>query len=188
MTELNNRKMKSITLKSTGETITFVKTGKDTGGAFTEIICTIPAGQGGPPPHIHPLQDEIFEVIEGKLELSAKGKKIVLEEGQSFNVIAKTAHTFSNPFDREAKFRATYKPALDIDYMLVQGFDTLNGQPNPNKPGIQMMVDFDFILKQIHGQYKFAGVPGMIFTIFAGFARLFTKPKVKSLKDHRASF
>jgi quercetin dioxygenase-like cupin family protein len=24
--------------------------------------------------HIHPLQDEIFEVIEGKLELSAKGK------------------------------------------------------------------------------------------------------------------
>ncbi|MBK8956791.1 MAG: cupin domain-containing protein [Saprospiraceae bacterium] len=180
--------MKSITLKSTGETITFVKTGKDTKGAFTEIICTIPAGQEGPPPHMHPLQDEIFEVIEGKLELLAKGKKVVLEEGESFNVTANTAHTFSNPFDRETKFRATYKPALDIDYVLVQGFNSLNSQPNPNKPSLQMIVDFDYILKQIHGQYKFAGAPGIIFAFFAAITRLFVKPKVKSLKDHNASF
>jgi len=180
--------MKTITLKSTGETITFVKTGKDTNGAFTEVICTIPAGQEGPPPHIHLLQDEIFEVIEGKLELSTKGKKIVLEEGKSFTVNAKTVHTFSNPLDRETKFRATYKPALDIDYMLVQGFDSLNSQSNPNKPSFQMIVDFDFMLKQIRGQYKFAGAPGIIFTIFAAIGRLFTKPKVKSLNDHRTSF
>ena len=180
--------MKSITLKSTGETITFVKTGKDTEGDFTEVICTISAGQEGPPPHIHPLQDEIFEVIQGKLELSAKGKKIVLEQGQSFNVTAKTAHTFSNPFDRETKFRATYKPALDIEYMLVQGFEILNSQPNPDKPSFQMLVDFDFMLKQIPGQYKFAGAAGIIFSIFAAIARLFIKPKVKSLKDHYASF
>ncbi|HMS98417.1 MAG TPA: cupin domain-containing protein [Saprospiraceae bacterium] len=180
--------MKSITLKSTGETITFVKTGKDTEGAFTEVICSIPARQEGPPQHIHPLQDEIFEVIEGKLELSAQGKKIVLEEGQSFNVTANTAHTFSNPLDKEIKFRATYQPALDIEYMLVQGFEVLNGQPNPNKPSLQMIVDFDYILKQIKGQYKFAGAPGMIFTIFAAIAKLLTKPKVKSLKDHNVSF
>lgn len=180
--------MKSITLKSSGETITFVKTGKDTEGAFTEIICTIPAGQMGPPPHIHPLQDEIFEVLEGKLELSAKGKKIVLEEGQSFNVTARTAHTFSNPLDRDTKFRATYKPALNIDYLLVQGFDSLNRQSDPNKPSFQMLVDFDFILKQIQGQYKFAGAPGIIFTIFAAIARLFIKPRVRSLKEHNASF
>lgn len=180
--------MKSITLKSTGETITFVKTSKDTEGAFTEIICTIPAGKKGPPPHLHPLQDEIFEVIEGKLELSANGKKIVLEQGQSFNVTANKAHTFSNPHDRETKFKATYKPALDIDYILVQGFEAINSQPNPDKPGFQMMVDFDFMLREIHGQYKFAGAAGIIFTILAAIARLFTKPKVKSLKDHKASF
>jgi len=180
--------MKSITLKSSGETITFVKTSKDTKGAFTEVICTIPAGQKGPPPHIHPLQDEIFEVIEGKLELAAKGKKIVLEEGQSFNVTANTVHTFSNLLDIETKFRATYKPALDIEYMLVQGFEALNSQPNPDKPSFQMIVDFDFILKEIQGQYKFAGAPGTIFTIFAAIGRLFTKPKVKALKDHNASF
>jgi hypothetical protein len=111
-----------------------------------------------------------------------------LEQGQSFNVTANTAHTFSNPLDRETKFRATYKPALDIDYMLLQGFDALNSQPNPDKPGFQMMVDFDFMLKQIPGQYKFAGAGGIIFTLFAAIAKLSFKPKVKSLKDHKASF
>ncbi len=180
--------MKTIKLNGTGETITFVKTGKDTEGTFTEIICTLTAGQEGPPPHIHPLQDEIFEVTEGKLELSVKGKKIVLNEGEIFNVTANTEHSFSNPLDRETRFRAIYKPALNIDYMLVQGFESLNKQADPNKPSLQMLVDFDYILKQINGQYKFAGAAGIIFTFFAAIARLFIKPKVKSLVDHNASF
>lgn len=51
-----------------------------------------------------------------------------------------------------------------------------------------MLVDFDYLLKQIPGQYKFAGAAGTIFTMFAAIARLFIKPKVKSLKDHKASF
>src|SRR6476659_2627236 len=123
--------MNSITLKTSGETITFIKTGKDTNGAFTEIICTVPARQKGPPSHIHPLQDENFEVIEGKLELHSGGKKFILEQGQSFNVTAKTVHTFLNPCDIEVKFRATYKPALNVDYFLVQSFNGLNNLPNP---------------------------------------------------------
>jgi quercetin dioxygenase-like cupin family protein len=180
--------MKSITLKTSGETITFVKTSKDTNGAFTEIICTLPAGQKGPPPHIHPLQDENFAVIEGKLELSADGKKIVLEQGQSFNVTANTAHTFFNPCDTEIKFRATYKPGLNIDYFLVQSFDGLNKLSNPKKPGFQMIVDYDYILKQIPGQFVAAGVPTFVLTLFAAIGKLFKKPKVKSLEEHNASF
>lgn len=171
-----------------GESITFVKTGVDTNGAYTEIICSLPAAQKGPPPHIHPLQDEIFEAIDGKLELTVNGKKMTLEPGQSFNVTANTAHTFSNPFNHEIKFRATYKPALHIDYLLEQGFVSLNQLPHPDRPGFQAMVDFDFILKQIPGEYKFAGVPPFVVTFFAAVGRLFAKPKVKSLEEYNASF
>jgi mannose-6-phosphate isomerase-like protein (cupin superfamily) len=171
--------MKSITLKTSGETITFVKTGKDTNGTFAEIICTVPARQKGPPLHIHLLQDENFEVLEGKLELSADGKKVVLKQGQSFNVTAKTAHTFSNPCNTEIKFRATYTPALNIDYFLVQSFDGLNNLSNPKKPGFQMMVDFAYITKQIPGQFVVAGVPTFMLTLFVAASKLFTKPKVK---------
>ena len=180
--------MKSIILKTSGETITFVKTSKDTNGAYTEIICTLPAGKKGPPSHIHPLQDENFGVIQGKLELSAGGKKIVLEQGQSFNVAANTAHTFLNPFDTEVKFRATYKPALNIDYFLVQSFYGLNKLSNPKKPSFQMIVDFDYIQKQIPGQFVAAGVPTFVLSLFAAIGKLFTKPNVKSLEEHNVSF
>ena len=180
--------MKSITLKKSGETITFLKTGKDTNGAFTEVICTLPARQKGPPSHIHPLQDENFEVIEGKLQLSAGGKKIVLEQGQVFNVTAKTAHNFSNPYNTEIKFRATYKPALNVDYFLVQSFEELNNHPDLKRPSAQLIVDFDYILKQIPGQFSVAGMPTFLLTMFAAIGRLFIKPKVKSLEEHNASF
>lgn len=180
--------MKSITLKTSGEAIDFVRTGKDTNGAFTEVICTVPARQKGPPSHIHPLQDENFEVIKGKLELYAGGKIVVLEQGQSFNVAAKTAHTFSNPCNTEIKFRATYKPALNIDYFLVQSFGCLNNHGNLKKPGFQLIVDFDYIVKQIPGQFAVAGVPTFVLSLFAAISKLFTKPKVKSLEEHNASF
>jgi len=180
--------MKTITLKSSGETITFVKTGKDTDGAFTEIICTLPARQKGPPRHIHLLQDENFEVIEGSLELSADNRKLILKQGQGFNVTAKTAHSFFNPGNTEIKFRATYKPALNIDYFLVQSFEGLNKLRNPRRPSFQMIIDHDYILKQIPGQFEAAGVPTFVFTLFAAIGKLFTKPKVKSLEEHNASF
>ena len=180
--------MKTITLKKTGETICFVKTGKDTNGAYAEIICTVPAGKKGPPSHIHPLQDENFEVIEGKLELSAGSKKIILEPGQSFNVTARKVHTFSNPYDCEMKFKATYKPALNIDYFLVQSFNELNNHPNIKKSLVQLIVDFEYTLKQIPGQFVIAGIPTFVLSFFAAFGRLFIKPKVNSLEEHNASF
>jgi len=180
--------MKTITLKTSGETITFVKTGKETNGAFTEIICTLPAGQKGPPRHIHLLQDENFEVVEGSLELSADNKKLVLEQGQGFNVTAKTAHTFVNPGNTELKFRATYKPALNIDYFLVQSFEGLNKLRHPKRPSFQMIIDHAFILKQIPGQFEVAGVPTFVLTLIAAIGKLFTKPKVKSLEEHNATF
>ena len=180
--------MNSIKLKASGETITFIKTGKDTDGAFAEVICTLPARQKGPPRHIHPLQDEDFAVIEGRLELSADGKKIVLEQGQNFNVPANTAHTFFNPCDTEIKFSAIYKPALNIDYFLVQSFDLLNKLSNPKKPSLQTIIDFDYILNQIPGQFAPAGLPRFMLTIFAAISKLFKTPKVTSLKEHNDSF
>jgi mannose-6-phosphate isomerase-like protein (cupin superfamily) len=180
--------MKSITLRATGETISFVTTSKDTNGAFTEIICTLPGGKKGPPRHMHPLQDEYFGVIEGTLELFAGEKIIVLEKGQHFNVTANTAHSFSNPSVTEIKFSATYRPSLDIEYFLVQSFDGLNKLSHPSKPSFQMLVDYNYIVKQIPGQFVAAGVPPFALNFFGAIGLLFKTPRVKSLKEHNASF
>jgi hypothetical protein len=51
-----------------------------------------------------------------------------------------------------------------------------------------MIIDHDYILKQIPGQFEAAGVPTFVFTLFAAIGKLFTKPKVKSLEEYNASF
>jgi mannose-6-phosphate isomerase-like protein (cupin superfamily) len=40
--------------------------GEQTGGAFTLLEAVVPLG-GGPPPHIHHLEDEVFVILEGEL-------------------------------------------------------------------------------------------------------------------------
>jgi quercetin dioxygenase-like cupin family protein len=176
--------MKTITLTASGETITFIKTSKDTNGAYTEIICTLPGGKRGPPRHIHPLQDESFGAIEGMLELYAGSTIILLEPGEHFNVIANTAHSFYNPSDTEIKFRATYRPSLDIEYFLVESFDGLNKLPNPTRPSFQMLVDYDYILKQIPGQFEAAGVPTFALTFLLPLVCYSGKPRSKITKKN----
>ena len=51
-----------------------------------------------------------------------------------------------------------------------------------------MIVDHDYILKQIPRQFVATAVPTFVVTLFAAIGKLFTKPKVKSLEEHNASF
>jgi hypothetical protein len=70
----------------------------------------------------------------------------------------------------------------------VQSFNGLNKLSNPKNPSFQLIVDHDYILKQIPGQFVAAGVPRFVLTLFAAIGKLFRKPTVKSLEEHNASF
>jgi hypothetical protein len=70
----------------------------------------------------------------------------------------------------------------------VQSFDILNKLSNPKKPSLQTIVDFEYILNQIPGQFVPAGLPIFMLTIFAAIGKLFRTPQVKSLKEHNCSF
>src|SRR5687767_6464457 len=117
---------KKIELKATGETITFTKSKADTNGQFAEMIVTLPASGDGPPSHRHVLQTELFEALEGKLGLDCGGKKMVLEPGQSFMIPANTLHRCYAVDGKEIKFRATFTPALSVEYMLTEIFESCN--------------------------------------------------------------
>jgi quercetin dioxygenase-like cupin family protein len=51
------------------------------------------SGEAGmPPAHLHPQQDERFEVIEGTMRAVVDGEETVYEAGESFEVPAGTPH------------------------------------------------------------------------------------------------
>ena len=146
---------KQIKLNATGETITFVKTSADNNGEYVEIICTLPAGRQGPPKHIHTLQTELFEAIEGKLVLLIGRDNKVLTPGQLCELPINTVHSFYTADNVDVKFRAIFKPALDIEWFLTEMFASMN-RANSTKPSI---FEASYILSQVNGQYYLADVP-----------------------------
>ena len=63
------------------------------------------------------MHDETFLVTQGKLRFYAKdGKQVDAGLGDYVVVPVRSAHTFGNPFDEEAKFFNTYTPAYYINY------------------------------------------------------------------------
>ncbi|KAF2455842.1 RmlC-like cupin domain-containing protein [Lineolata rhizophorae] len=80
-----------------------------------EIV--VPAGTPGPPPHWHEMHDETFLVTGGTLRFHVPGQgDIDAATGDYIVVPTRSPHTFSNPFEVEAKFFNTYTPAFYINY------------------------------------------------------------------------
>ncbi|KAF2266453.1 RmlC-like cupin [Lojkania enalia] len=78
---------------------------------------TVPAKTAGPPAHWHEMHDETFLVTQGTIRFHAPDGQIVdAHEGDYVTVPIRAPHTFSNPFDVEAKFFNTYTPSFYINY------------------------------------------------------------------------
>jgi mannose-6-phosphate isomerase-like protein (cupin superfamily) len=63
-----------------------------------------------PPEHLHPRQDEHFEVLEGSIKAIVDGEERRYEAGDAFDVPAGTPHQMAA--ESEARFRWEVRPAL----------------------------------------------------------------------------
>jgi quercetin dioxygenase-like cupin family protein len=69
------------------------------------------SGQGGlPPEHLHPQQDERFEVLEGAVKAVIRGEERRYSAGEVFEVPAQTPHQMAG--DGPARVHWQVRPAL----------------------------------------------------------------------------
>lgn len=171
---------RKIELNATGERMTFTKSTADTNGQFVEILVTLPASGEGPPAHRHVFQTEQFDAIDGKLGLDCGDTKIILEPGQSFTVPVNTFHRCYSIDGTEIKFKATFTPALSIEYLLTEMFESSN-RKNSKDPS---PFDACFILHQTKGEYFLRDIPTFvqqnIFPVIARVGKVFGLIKAKS--------
>jgi mannose-6-phosphate isomerase-like protein (cupin superfamily) len=109
----------------TGQRLTFLVTGADTGGELSRAEGAFPAGSFAGVEHIHPHQDEHFEVLAGQAAFSVDGVERVLGAGQTVDVPGGTKHTFRNAGDDEMRVVAEFRPAPESTerfYELYFGF------------------------------------------------------------------
>lgn len=76
-----------------------------------------PGGSGPPPTHLHPNQDEHFEVLEGELTAVVDGEQRTLRAGDVLDVPRGVAHQMWSSGDGETRATWRVTPALKTEEM-----------------------------------------------------------------------
>lgn len=113
----------------TGLKTVFRKTAKDTGGELLRVDWIGSPGWTTGPDHVHPLQEERFEVLSGKLGLRVEGVERVLEEGEALTAPAGSAHAAWNVGAGEVHALVDFRPALRTE----AAFEALAGLARDGK-------------------------------------------------------
>lgn len=98
-----------------GTLMTYILTGKETGGAFFLSEVLVPPG-GGPPPHIHHREDESFHLLEGTLTARVGGDTLTASAGDFVYLPRGIAHSFKNTGNVNARALVLITPAGLEDY------------------------------------------------------------------------
>jgi mannose-6-phosphate isomerase-like protein (cupin superfamily) len=121
----------------TGERLIFHKTSADTGGEAVVVECIVQPQGAVAAAHVHPFQEERFEVLRGSVGFRVGRKRFVVGPGHRLTVPPRTPHRFWNAGDEEASFVCEIRPALQFEQLVetmfslaADGKTNRNGMPN----------------------------------------------------------
>jgi quercetin dioxygenase-like cupin family protein len=142
----------SIENPVTGERLVFRKTARETGGQAVVIETFVQPNGFVAAAHVHPYQEERFEVLRGSVGFKVGRKKLVAGPGQRITVPAGTAHKFWNAGDDEAHFVCEVRPALEFESLIetmfglaTDGKTNRKGMPNPLRLAVIANAHFDTV-------------------------------------------
>ena len=142
----------SIENPVTGERLVFRKTASDTGGEAVVVEAYVQPNGAVAAAHVHPSQDERFEVLGGTVAFRLGKEELVLGPGMRVLVPAGTPHRFWNAGDGEAHFVCEVRPALGFEQLIetmfalaADGKVNRKGMPNPLRLAVIAREHFDTV-------------------------------------------
>jgi mannose-6-phosphate isomerase-like protein (cupin superfamily) len=136
----------------TGERLVFRKTSRDTGGQAVVVETFVQPNGFVAAAHVHPSQEERFEILRGSVGFKIGRKKLVAGPGQRLTVPAGTPHKFWNAGEEEAHFVCEVRPALQFESLLEtmfalagDGKTNRKGMPNPLRLAVIANAHFDTV-------------------------------------------
>jgi len=136
----------------TGERLVFRRTSRETGGQAVVFETFVQPNGFVAAAHVHPSQEERFEILRGSVGFKIGRNKLVAGPGQRLTVPAGTAHKFWNAGDEEAHFVCEVRPALQFESLLEtmfalagDGKTNRKGMPNPLRLAVIANAHFDTV-------------------------------------------
>jgi quercetin dioxygenase-like cupin family protein len=121
-----------------GERFTFRKTAADTHGELLAFDLELSPDGHVPGAHVHPIQEERFEVVVGTLRFRRGARIITAGAGDRVVIPPGTIHAFKNGDDGPVHVRVEVRPALRMEELLEttvalarEGRTTAAGLPHP---------------------------------------------------------
>jgi len=136
----------------TGERIVFHQTSRETNGEVVVFETIVGPNGFVAAAHVHPKQEERFEIVAGTLGLRVGGEEIVAGPAETLTIPAGTPHRFWNAGDEEVRFRCEVRPALQFEQLLetmfalaADGKTNKKGMPNLLRLAVIARAHFDVV-------------------------------------------
>ena len=141
-----------------GERLTFVRRVTDAAGDRLEVESVVEPG-GGPPMHVHHLQDEAITVEHGRIAYQRPGEAPQFAERGSTVVFKRgEAHRFWNPGDEDLHLTGQITPAGNVEYFLTAMYaaqrEGKRGRPDP--------FDAAFLTRRYRSEFGMPDVPALV--------------------------
>ena len=115
-----------------GRDLIFKVTGEDTNGAFDYFIVQV-APKGGPPLHVHHMQEETIHVLKGQYKIRIGDEIFYCKEGGFAYLPSKVPHTFLNLTNEPGEIIVVYTPGGGHKFYEEFGPMSWGGPPDPKK-------------------------------------------------------
>jgi len=160
----------------TGETMTFLATGHETAGELLRIDMRVRPGGFVASEHVHPEQEERFQVASGEIALRMNGEERRYGVGERITIPAGTPHVWWNSGSSELRVLLEFRPAGRFAEFITTFFALAqNGRTNrrgiPTSP-FQLAATFAKYADTIRGTLPPWPVQRLLFAVLNPIGRL----------------
>lgn len=152
----------------TGEKVIFRKTAQDTGGELLQADLIVKPHGFVAAEHIHPLQEERFEVIAGSVRLRMNGIEKEIQKGESMIIPPRTPHLWWNGADLEAHVLVDVRPALRFEEFFETFFGLAQAGKVNKKTGLPNPLILALVMREFKKEIYLAQPPVLVQNVLFG--------------------
>jgi quercetin dioxygenase-like cupin family protein len=144
-----------------GERIVIRKSGAQTGGRLLAFDLFLPPGGHVPAGHVHPVQEERFTVVAGRMRFRLGRRTILAGPGETVRVPPGTAHWFGNAGQEVSHAWVEVRPALRMEEL----FETTETMALVGRlPGTRLPrpTDLALVLLEFQREIAVPSVPAFV--------------------------
>lgn len=157
-----------------GERIVFRKTASDTGGELLAFELFLAPNGHVPRAHVHPEQEERFEVVKGTMKFRRGLKTVIARAGDTVVVPSGVTHRFENADNEPAHVLVEVRPALRME-QLFETATALAREGRTNRKGLPKPLELALFVREFEREVRAPMVPaGVVRAVMAPLAWLAT--------------